>query len=52
MNIDRILIEYAKVSLQLIQANDMIAQLQAQLKAVIESQKESQSANNADSEQK
>jgi hypothetical protein len=33
MPIEKVLIEYAKVSLQLVQANDMIAELQAQLKA-------------------
>lgn len=33
MNIDRILIEYAKVQLQLVVANERIAQLEAQLKA-------------------
>ena len=33
MPIEKVLIEYAKVSLQLVQANDMLAELQAQLKA-------------------
>lgn len=36
MDINRILVEYAKLHLQLLQANDIIAALQAQLRAANE----------------